>query len=65
MRDTARITLNFKEAVEIKVALRAEMDRIDRLVEIVGDPNGTQAKDRAVVESLYHRTEAAIKRMFA
>lgn len=41
--------------------MNAEIRRIDNLVEIIGDPNGIQARNRALAEALYEKFGKALR----
>ena len=64
MKNT-RITLNYSEAIKLKTILGMEIKSIDKHIEMFGDPNGTHAESRTVIENLYNKTTAAMDRILS
>lgn len=58
----AQVTFSVDELIALSAMLSAEQRRIERLIEVVGDPNGVQTKDAEIAAELKRKVRAAFKR---
>ena len=58
-----RVQLSMDELIALKAMLKSEIRNIDRIVELIGDPAGVQAEDKALAQALYEKFGRALKRV--
>ena len=58
----ARVTFSVDELITLSAILSGEQQRIERLIETVGDPNGVQAENAEMAAELKRKVRAAFKR---
>ena len=63
MYGSTRVTLSMDELISLRAEMKTRIREIDRLVEIIGDPNGVQAENKAMAEALYEKFGTALKRV--
>lgn len=60
-----RVQLSMDELIALKAMLKSEIRNIDRIVELIGDPAGVKAEDKALAQAqaLYEKFGRALKRV--
>ena len=58
-----RVQLSMDELIALKAMLKSEIRKIDRSVELIGDPAGVKAEDKDLAKALYEKFGRALKRV--